>query len=293
MVDQAVRLRNLMESKNPGKDIRFKSRLITISSGKGGVGKSNFALNLAINLASHGKKIAIIDADFGMANIEVLYGNVPSKSLANILNGDCTIEDIITKGPGGISLVSGGSGITELANLNDTQLEFLLETFLYLDEKYDIILIDTGAGAGERVTRMICASSETIIITTPEPTAITDSYALIKILKQLDNIPPMFIVINRVEDKKEGEDIYYKLNRVSHRFLGLDLKLLGYLPDDDSLPKAVKKQEPVSIAFPKSEISKSISAIAKDILSAENPVLVEVDSKDSFIKKFMGVFNNK
>lgn len=293
MMDQAGRLRDLMESKKPGKNFNFKSRMITVSSGKGGVGKSNLTLNLAINLAKHGKKIAIIDADFGMANIEVLYGKVPSRSLANVLKGENTISEIITTGPEGISLVSGGSGINELANLSDMQIEILLESFMYLDEKYDIILIDTGAGASDRVTSMVRASQETIILTTPEPTSLTDSYALIKILKKMDNVPEMYMVINRVEDKKEGEEIYYKLNRVSHRFLGLELKLLGYIPDDNNLRKAVKKQEPVSISYPKSPSAKSIATMAKDILSLESPTLTDVDRANGFLSRFMGMFGSK
>ena len=290
MMDQAVRLRNLMENKKTTKDFKFNSRLITVASGKGGVGKSNFTLNLAINLASHGKSVAIIDADFGMANIEVLYGKVPSKSLANVLRGENTIEEIITQAPGGISLVSGGSGITDLANLSDSQVEFLMESFVYLDEKYDIILIDTGAGASDKVTSMVKAAGEAIILTTPEPTALTDAYALIKILKTLETIPEMYIVINRTMDKTEGEEIYFKLNRVSHRFLGLDLKLLGYIPDDNHLRKAVRKQEPVSIAFPKSDAAKSIAAIAREILAVDSPVIKNEDATGGFLRRFTGLF---
>lgn len=294
MLDQAVRLRNLMEHHNVAdKTFKFNSRLITIASGKGGVGKSNFTLNLAINLASHGKSVAIIDADFGMANIEVLYGKVPNKSLAHVLRGENTIDQIITQGPGGISLVSGGSGITDLANLTDAQVAFLLESFIYLDEKYDIILIDTGAGASDKVTSMVKAAGEVIILTTPEPTALTDAYALIKILKSLDSIPEMFMVINRTLDKKEGEDIYVKLNRVSHRFLGLELKLLGYIPDDPHLRKAVRKQEPVSIAFPKSDSAKSIAAIAREVLSVESPAIVNEDTAGGFLRRLTGLFGSK
>ena len=292
-MDQADRLRNLMETKKVDTPYTFKNRLITVTSGKGGVGKSNFTLNLAISLSEAGKKVVIVDADFGMANIEVLYGATPKKSLLNVLKGENNISDVITEGPGGISVISGGSGLTELATLNEKQVEFLIDTFAFLDTKYDFILIDTGAGASHQVINMVKASNETIIVTTPEPTALTDAYTMIKILKSLENIPDMYIVINRTENKREGEEIYFKLNRVSHRFLALDLKLLGYVPNDDMLSKAVRAQKPVLIHSPKSSFAKAIQAIAKEVLIADNPLAQASSGNEStgFINRFIKMFS--
>ena len=288
-MDQANRLRSLMNTKRIERTFNFKSRLITVTSGKGGVGKSNFTLNLAICLSQLGNKVAIVDADFGMANIEVLFGVVPSKSLLNVLQGENTISEVIAQGPAGVDLVSGGSGFTDLAALNEKQIDFLLDSFAYLDSVYDIIFIDTGAGASHQVINMVKASRETIIITTPEPTALTDAYAMIKILKSLKTIPEMFIVINRTDNKKEGEDIYYKLNRVSNRFLGLELKLLGYIPNDDFLLKAVKKQEPLNLLYPKSPSAKSIQEICNVLINIDNPLATGSGTK-SFMENFLGLF---
>lgn len=291
-MDQANRLRNLMENKKVDSSYIFNNRLITITSGKGGVGKSNFTLNLAISLSQIDKKVVIIDADFGMANIEVLYGAAPKKSLLNLLRGENSISEIITEGPNGISIISGGSGLTELAALNVKQVEFLIQTFAFLDAHYDFILMDTGAGASHQVINLVKASKETIIVTTPEPTALTDAYTMIKILKNLEFIPNMFIVINRVENDKEGEDIYHKLNRVSQKFLGLDLRLLGYIPDDDAMVKSIRKQKPIVLEQPKATSAKAINAIAKEIASVDNP-LFSNDNKESsnFINRFIRMFS--
>lgn len=273
-MDQANRLRSLMEKKKPEMP-NLTGRVIAVTSGKGGVGKSNFTLNLGISLVKLNKKVVILDADFGMANIEVLFGVIPEKTILSVLRGEDKISEVIAKGPEGVHFISGGSGIADLAALTEKQIDYLVDTFVYLDITYDIILIDTGAGASHQVINLVKASKETIIITSPEPTALTDAYSMIKILKHLNHIPEMFLVINRISDDKEGEEIYFKLNRVSHRFLGLELKLLGYIPTDDNLTKAVKKQQPISILFPKSPFTKSIEKIAKDIVSNESIMLAE------------------
>ena len=288
-MDQANRLRDLVYTKNIEKTFSFKNRLITVTSGKGGVGKSNFTLNLAICLSKAGNRVIIVDADFAMANIEVLFGVVPGKSLLNVLRGESTISEVIVDGPAGVSLVSGGSGFTDLAALNEKQIDFFLESFTYLDANYDIVLIDTGAGASHQVINMVKASRETIIITTPEPTALTDAYAMIKILKSLKTMPEMLIVINRVDNRREGEEIFSKLNRVSHRFLGIELKFLGLIPNDNFLLKAVKKQEPLSILYPKSPSAKSIQEICNLLISSDSTFTAESGTR-SFIDRFLSLF---
>ncbi|MCL1936543.1 MAG: MinD/ParA family protein [Defluviitaleaceae bacterium] len=287
-MDQANKLRNLMK-KITKKNFVFHSRVICVISGKGGVGKSNFTLNMAINFSEKGKKVAIVDADFGMANIEVLCGSTPNKSILNLLNGENTIDEIMISGPKDISIISGGSGIVDLSNLASSDIDKLLENLKLLDSKFDIILIDTSAGFSEKVLSMVKISKEIILITTPEPTAVADTYATIKVLRSMQNKRDMFIAINRVEDKNEGEDVFFKLNRMSNRFLNIELKILGYIPDDNLLKRAVKKQEPVSIIFPNSSSAKNISYMSNMLLGAENKENKEVQNHNSasIIQKFI------
>lgn len=292
-MDQADRLRNLMgNKKNVNKELySFSNRVITITSGKGGVGKSNFTLNLGIQLIKQGKKVVIIDADFGLANIEVLFGAIPKKSLLNVLNGENSIKEVITDGPMGLRFISGGSGLSDLVNLTHRQLEQLLQSFSYLDDIADIILIDTGAGASNHVINLVKASNEAIILTTPEPTAVTDAYSLIKMIKVSKfDIPRMSVVVNKIDNKKEGEDAYIRLNRVSHRFLGVELKLLGYIPNDTLLVRAVKQQQPISILYPNASSTKSIARISNDILNNNSCSGEENYGAKSFLNRFKDIF---
>ena len=296
MSDQANKLRDLMNvskksSDEKEKEYEFSNRVITITSGKGGVGKSNFTVNLGLELCKKNKKAVIIDADFGLANIEVLFGMTPQKSLLNVLNGENTIEEVIVEAPGGLKFISGGSGFADLSTLTNRQLEYLIQTFSYLDEIADIILIDTGAGVSNQVINLVKASKETIIVTTPEPTALTDAYVIIKMIKDAKfSLPEMSIVINRVDNKKEGEDIYVKLNRVSHRFLGVELKLLGYIPSDDLLVKSVKQQKPVTTLYPGAPSSKSIVRIASAVLDGTNYADTQNTGVKGFFSRFTSIF---
>lgn len=293
MIDQANKLRDLIGNKKDTKqsNSEFSNRVITITSGKGGVGKSNITLNLGIQLINQGKKVVIIDADFGFANIEVLFGMFPKKSLLNVLNGQDNIEDVISEGPKGLKFISGGSGFKDLSVLTDRQIRYLIQSFTYLDKIADIILIDTGAGASKQVIDLVKASKETIIVTTPEPTAITDAYAIIKIIKESKfDIPDISIIINCVDSRKEGEEIYIKLNRVSHRFLGVELKLLGYIPKDNLLVKSVKQQKPVSILYPNASSTKSINRISKYLLEVDSSLVEEYFGAKTFFSRFTSIF---
>lgn len=295
-MDQADRLRDMFQYKtvSPSGAAYLSSRVITITSGKGGVGKTNFAVNLAINLKRRGKRVVIMDADFGLANIEVLFGIIPRFSLADVLFGGKSINDVITNGPLGIPFVSAGSGLRELANINEKQMDFLIENFNYLDSISDIILIDTGAGISKSVINFIKASTETVIVTTPEPTSITDAYALIKTIKEEESgIPEFKIVVNRVDDFEEGKEVFEKLNRVATRFLGIGLTSLGYIPYDNNLIKAVKRQQPVSLSFPNTIFSKAMESISLKLLD----IKPEQNSSEhvglmSFMKRLANIFSS-
>ncbi len=271
---------------------KVNARVISVTSGKGGVGKSNFTVNLAIALRRQGKRVSIIDADFGLANIEVLFGIIPRYSLGDVLSGVKTIEEVITSGPFGINFVSGGSGLIELANVSDKQIGYVLENLSALEDISDIILIDTGAGISSSVINFIKASAETIIISTPEPTSITDAYAVIKTIKEetaKDRLPDFKIVINKVDDEGEGIDIYNKLETVAQKFLGIKLTSLGFIPYDNHLVKAVKRQEPVAICYPNSQVTSAISNIALRLLNMETPGKTE-DGIRGFMKRLANAF---
>ncbi len=269
MTDQAASLREALSARGFQAAVKpnHSSRVIAVSSGKGGVGKSNFSANLSIALRQLGKRVLVLDADFGLANIELILGIIPKYSIADILNGQKAIDEIITDGQAGIKFISGGSGLKELANISERQMNYLLHNFTYLDKITDMIIIDTGAGISKSVVNFIKASDEAIVVTTPEPTAMTDAYALIKTLKDEipAAVPEISIMVNRVEDPLEGEEVFIKLQKVSSRFLDMDLKYLGSIPNDANLVRAVKEQRPAVLSYPNTGFSKAVRAIAEDL----------------------------
>ncbi len=300
MADQANKLRDLFKSKQTDELTlpTVSSRVIAITSGKGGVGKTNLAVNLAINLTKHDKRVIVIDADFGLANIEVLLGIIPKYTFGDVLSGTITIEEALTAGPNDIKFLSGGSGMSDLANMSEKQMSVLIQGFTALDSMSDIILIDTGAGISKSVLNFVRASNETILITTPEPTSITDAYAIIKTVKEESqrdekpDIPQFKIIVNRADSYEEGEDIFNKLSLVSEKFLNIKVQKLGIIPYDNTLVKAVKRQQPVSLLFPSSDCAKSIDTIAQALLNMEVKKNARPGGIMTFMKKLVNVFNN-
>lgn len=267
-MDQAEKLRNIIKSAEVKKR-HNKARIITVTSGKGGVGKSNISVNLAIQFKRLGKRVIIFDADFGLANIEVIFGIVPKYNMFDMIYSNKDIKDILTPGPLGIEFISGGSGVQELLKLDRAQLSYMLEKLYELDRMADIIIIDTGAGISDAVLDFVLASNEVLLVTTPEPTAITDAYALMKAIKkrQLSTDEKIInLLVNRTESSFEGKEIFEKLNKVTKRYLGLEIINMGYLPNDKNLVKAVIEQKPVSILYPKSKVSKEFEVLAKRIV---------------------------
>jgi len=292
-MDQAYRLRDIVKNKN-SQDLeaaskKINTRVITITSGKGGVGKTNFAINLAIQMSRYNKRVLIIDADFGLANIEVLLGKTPTYTFADMLQGKKEIQEIITDGPMGIKFISGGSGLVEMANLSERQIVSIIDNFQYIDQIADIILLDTGAGISRTVINFIRAANEAIIITTPEPTAVTDAYALLKAANENQQEGTDFgVVVNRVDDIREGAEIYERLSKVSEKFLNKQLSCLGYIPNDINLKKSVKRQEPVSISFPNSVSARSIDNIGIKMLNMEHEKKKIPDNIISFMRRLVG-----
>lgn len=289
-MDQANQLRAMINSKDSISKNKLNSRVITISSGKGGVGKSNFTINLAIYLASLKKRVVVIDADFGLANIEVLLGIRPEYNFYHIIKAQKTISEVMVDTKFGIKFISGGNGLKELSSINNNEIKYFIEQFDYIDKITDIIIIDTGAGISKSVTNFIMASDETIIITSPEPTSFTDAYTLIKIIKEQNkNLKNLKLVINKADDKTESEKIFYKLQNVSNKFLDLELENLGYIPTDLNLVKAVKEQKPAILSYPQSDFSKSIRNIGNNLLNT-NQYVNDKEGIKGFMKRLVNIF---
>lgn len=272
-MDQAQQLRNVIKKQNQ-KMIRNSARVITVTSGKGGVGKSNVAVNLAVQFQKMGKKVIIFDADFGLANVEVMFGAMPKYNLSDLIYNDMKISEIITEGPMGIGFVSGGSGILGLNNLSKAQILYLLKCMEELASLADILIVDTGAGISDSVMEFVLASPEVLLITTPDPSSLTDSYSL---LKTLYNIPEfkhhkgtVHVVANRAANAGDGQAVFDKLNSVVKQFLDGDISYIGMIPQDASLEKAVRQQKPVSMCYPNSKSAKAFEHLAEALMNKEN-----------------------
>ncbi|MDR1532724.1 MAG: MinD/ParA family protein [Clostridiales bacterium] len=293
MNDQAEKLRSLSKEVIPPAPRYNPARVISITSGKGGVGKTNLAINLAIQLRKHDKRVMVIDADFGLANVEMLFGITPRYCFGDLLYGTKTIDEVITEGPMGIKFISGGTGPSKLANVTDRHVYHFLENMSTLDNISDFVIVDTGAGISKTVVNFVKASNETIVVTTPEPTSITDAYTIIKTLREEKNSMPEFkIVVNRTDSLDEGEEVYSKLSKVSVKFLGIPLQYLGSIPYDPYLVKAVKAQEPVTMCFPSSTSARAIDKICLELLNIASSDGANRDGFKAFIKKLTNAFSN-
>ncbi|MCR8642173.1 MinD/ParA family protein [Paenibacillus sp. N1-5-1-14] len=276
MNDQAQTLRNLVQIQ--GSSEMKRTRVLTVTSGKGGVGKSNFTLNLALALQAKGLKVLIFDADLGMSNIDVLMGLTPQYNLYHLLKRQKTIWDIIQKGTRGIEFISGGSGFNDLLSLSEEELDYFTNQVDQLNGYADYIIFDTGAGLSKETLKFILAAEQTIIVTTPEPPAITDAYALIKMVHTMGHKVSFKLVINRVTDYKEGKQTADKIRLVAEQFLNLNISSLGYIDDDTHVSKAVKQQIPFTIAYPNCGATRSIHNIASGFISGQSNVLVDSDT---------------
>jgi flagellar biosynthesis protein FlhG len=283
-MDQAEQLRNVMKMNNPSQ--RPLARIITVTSGKGGVGKSNTAINLACQFKKMGKRVIILDADFGLANIEIMFGTVPKHNLCDLIYQGKSITDIITWGPMDIGFISGGSGIAGMSNLGKDYLNYIVQNLAQLDAIADIIIIDTGAGISDAVLDFLVASGEVLIVSTPEPTSITDSYSLLKAL----NRHPRFsredskikVIANKVSSEDEGDAVFNKLSTVVSRYLKLSVSYLGCVPYDRYLEEAVMQQKPVSILNPNAK-----SAMAYEKMAY---ALMDKEYNKSVVKRGMAAF---
>ncbi|HYE12139.1 MAG TPA: MinD/ParA family protein [Patescibacteria group bacterium] len=299
MRDQAEKLREIIDDiKSYSKQSASitaapasEARVITVTSGKGGVGKTNFTVNLAIKLSQMGKRVIIIDADLGLANVDVIMGKMSKYNLSDVIKNDKDIMEILEEGPCGVRFVSGGSGVQDLVKLNKMQLVDLLMKLGKLDYEADIILVDTGAGLSDNVLSFIHASKEVILVTTPEPTSITDAYALIKTISNKDPYKNIKIVVNRVENDAEANNILDKLKAVSERFIGIKLNSLGFIMNDNCVPKSVKSQQPFVLNYTKCEATKNVTDIAEILLEAKGAEMSGASGFKMFINKLTNIFS--
>lgn len=270
MMDQAEQLRNVIKM-NPMP--RPLARVITVTSGKGGVGKSNTSINLACQFKKLGQRVIILDADFGLANIEIMFGTVPKHNLCDLIYQGKSITDIITWGPMDIGFISGGSGITGLANLSRDYLNYIIQNLEKLDAIADVIIVDTGAGISDAVLDFLVASGEILVVATPEPTSITDSYSLLKALNSHPRYSREYsqikVIANKVSSVDEGEVMYNKLNSVVNRYLKLPVSYLGAIPQDSHLEEAVMQQMPVSMQSPNSKSARAFEKMAYALMDKE------------------------
>ncbi|NEW05564.1 MinD/ParA family protein [Paenibacillus sp. SYP-B3998] len=285
MTDQAQGLRNLVQSESE-KSIKT-TRIITVTSGKGGVGKSNFTLNFALTLQSQGYKVLVFDADIGLANIDVLMGVSSKYSLYHLLKKEKTIWEIIQKGYNDLEFIAGGSGFNDLLRLTEEELNYFAEQVSQLNGYADFIIFDTGAGLSKETLKFILAAEETFVVTTPEPTSITDAYAIIKMVNSMGHNVSFRLVINRVADFKEGKQTADKISLVAKQFLDLDIPTLGFVDDDQMVSKAVKKQIPFTVAFPNSPAAKSLQTIAASYISGYQVNVESVSGVKGFLSKMM------
>jgi len=297
-MNQAETLKKIMLSQPPptpqGEDLSglvsadAPPRVICVTSGKGGVGKTNISVNLAYTLSQTGKKVLILDADLNLANVDILLGLTPRYNLHHVFTGEKNLADIIVRGPGDIMILPASSGIMELADLSESQKLYFLSEMEALGQKIDIMLIDTGAGINNNVIYFTLAAQERIIVLTPEPTSLTDSYALIKVVSSRHDIKKFRILINSAHSRQEALAVFRQLSLVTDRFLdSLSLDFLGYIPFDDKLPKAVRAQRLLTEISPEAAASRMFMELAEQ-LCREEPEQ-QLDGNIKFFWK--GLFN--
>jgi len=296
MMDQAANLRKLasrsrgtrpqpelVEVAKPAKATRF----IAVASGKGGVGKTNFAINLGILFAREGKRVIVMDADMGLANVNVILGVIPKFNLYHVIKGQKRLSEIIIDTPQGIRIIAGASGFSKLANLTEEERLRFVDSMMELGEA-DIVIIDTGAGVSRNVLSFVLPADEAIIVTTPEPTAITDAYGIIKAISAETGQVTIKLVVNRVSSIHEGKQVAERVINIAGQFLNVRVENLGMVFQDEAVSESVMKQRPFVIAAPKSRATECVDHIAKRLLGMQ--ITPKSRGFGGFIKNFLSVY---
>lgn len=282
MADQAEKLRELVlevkdkDTLGPFLGIKVEkpalthpSRTIAITSGKGGVGKTNITVNLAIALSQHKKEVLILDADMGMANVDVLLGMNPKFNLQHVIMGGKSIEEVMIAGPENIKIIPGATGIQKLADLDKKRRQDFLQKISPLENLFDVVLVDTGAGISQSVLSFVLSSSEIIVITTPEPPAIMNAHSIIKVILQKNNEADIKLIVNMAETEDIAKKTLEKITTVCRQFLNTSIEPLGYILYDKSISRSVSSQKPFILNYPYAVSSKNIMDIAKKLLNLQ------------------------
>ncbi len=256
-LDQAESLRRIVESK--------PVKVIAVSSGKGGVGKTNVSVNLSVALARLGRQVMLMDADLGLANVDVLLGLNPSYDLSHVISGERTLEEVVVKGPAGLKIIPASSGVSRMANLNTLEQAGLIQAFSELGYPLDVLVVDTGAGISGNVVSFCSASQEVIVVVCDEPASITDAYAFLKVMSKEHGISHFQILANMAHTVREGREMFHKLSTAAERFLDVTLTFMGSIPYDTRLRKAVQHQQALVEAFPASPAAQAMNRLAKQV----------------------------
>ena len=284
MPDQAEPLRRLIKEQMAVTS-PMQTRLVAVASGKGGVGKTNIVLNLALTLASHGKKVAVLDGDFGFSNIDILLGLKPEYSLQDVLDGKVALKKALMTGPHELYFVSGGAGIATDDSRSQAGVSRLAKELHTMDGEFDQIFIDFGAGFGTLTSEMMRLCDDLLLVVTPENTSVADAYALLKMMSHRGSVPQIQLVVNRVSSFVEGAATAERFMVVVGKFLRIDMKLLGYVLEDTAVSRAVNRQVPFMIGEPQSAVAKCMHQLAKNTLSE-----VAASDNDHGIKAFFKRF---
>lgn len=266
-MDQTATLRQAVAMKSPGRAVR----VVAITSGKGGVGKTNVTANLAVALAHLGRRVMVLDADLGLGNLDVLLGLTPAFSLADVLAGQRRLSEVLVTGPGGITVLPAGSGFQNLTALSDYQMRELHSEMDELQERTDVLLIDTGAGIGRNVTAFATMAQDIIVVASPEPTSLTDAYALMKVLSTQYGERRFRLLVNMTHFATEGRDVYRKLSLVAERFLHISMDFLGSIPFDARVTEAVCRQRALVELYPQSKAAQAFVQLAHDLVDWPPP----------------------
>lgn len=290
MVDQAQRLREIFQGQQvytvPNRS--GLSRVIAVASGKGGVGKTNLVVNLSILMGQAGNKIIILDADLGMANVDILLDLRSSYSLVDVVQGRKDLSEIILKGPYNIEVIPGGSKLQEMVDMDQQQREQLISKFSNLEREGYIIFIDCPAGLSRNVLSFLAAADELLLVTTPEPTAIADVYSIIKIVNQYKLCSNISLVVNMVRNMKQGENIYRRLENVCNSYLNMKINYLGCIEFDEFVHKAVLNCSPFVLQFPRSQAARQVREITRHLLyEGRGETAPPVKKKEGFLSRFL------
>jgi flagellar biosynthesis protein FlhG len=266
MIDQATQLRRIVRQ-------RTRATVIAVTSGKGGVGKSNIAVNLAIKLASAGKEVVLLDADLGLANADVLCNVDLPSNLSHVISRKRELADVMVDAPGGFKLIGGASGLARMADLTDYDRQRLVTALAELEARTDVILIDTGAGISPNVLSFTRCADHVLVVTTPEPTAITDAYAVIKVISREDPDRPMSLLVNQVRENGEGRMVYDRIAKVAKQFLQVNVLDAGYVNSDPEVPNAVRRRTPFLLLSPRCPASICIGQLAMRLERGVGPTI--------------------